>query len=76
MLPDASVAESDGASVSRFVSALDAAAARASELCPIESVSLLSRGLGALDEDAISCPSLLGTVISDFHNFNVFVKKL
>ena len=76
LLPEAPVAESTGAPVIRIVSALDAAAVCASELCSIESVSRLSRSwsLGSLDEDAVSWPGPLGTVVGDVLHFNVLVK--
>jgi hypothetical protein len=73
--PEAPVAESAGALVLCVVSTFDAAAAGASEKGPIESVALLSRGLGALDENAAPWPGLLGTIVVDFHHLNVFVKK-
>ena len=76
MLSEASVAEFTGAPVIRIVLALGAAAVCASELCSTESVLHLSRSrsLGALDEDAVSWPGLLGTVVGDFLHYDVFVK--
>ncbi len=72
--PEALVAESTCAPVIRIVWAPDAAAAGASESGPIESVSLVSWGLGALDKNAASWLGLLGTIVGDFHNFDKFVK--
>ena len=43
------------------------------KLGPIESVSLISRGLGALDENAASWAELLGTVVINFLHFKVFL---